>query len=157
MPGIFYPDGVQVSLHPDEAEIGKYYEWWMERASEDQQEVLREMRNASIFKLFKETCKPHNSEEAITMAIEWWNKFYPLEVKEFLYYTEMMRKNLYNVKGFSNDREKLHMWQGSIPSTVKTLLLKIDPDFFRTDSNGKIPGYTKFYQIFTKARIGGKN
>lgn len=150
-----YPSGEPISEHPSPEEIQENYAYWYTKCSEQEQETLQGLHDVYVFEAFKKYVKPRNAEDAITKAIEWWMKYYPHEVKEFQFYIQYQKDRLANSKGFSNDREKMHMWQGSIPNTVKQLLLRIDPDFFRARPDGKVPGYTKFYKIYTQASIGG--
>ena len=151
-----YPDGFPISEHPGDAEINKYHDYWMSLANAEQQEVYEAIKDAKVFDNFQKMARPKNSEDAIVKAIEWWMKYYPYEVKEFEMYVEKQRQILANAKGFSTDKDKAMMLEGSIPRTVKKLLELIDPMFFATNpSTGKSPGSRKFYQIYTKARIGG--
>lgn len=152
-----YPDGLLISDHPDAKEIAEHKEFYLQYLQQEELEVLQGLKDHQVFQAFKQYARPKSKEDAITTAIEWWMKWYPQEVKEFEFYIDRHKAVLANAKGFSHDKAKLHMWQGSMPQTVKKLLEMVDPDFFRIDSKGKNPGYSAFYKIYTKARIGGQH
>lgn len=152
-----YPDGTLISDHPSPEEINEHKEFYLQFLQQEELEVLQALKDHQVFKAFKHYARPKNREDAITKAIEWWMKWYPHEVKEFEFYIDRHKQTLANAKGFSHDKAKLQMWQGSIPSTVKQLLKIIDPDFFHVNSKGRSPGYSAFYKVYTKARIGGRH
>lgn len=148
-----YPDGTAISQHPSPAELEQQADYWIARASEDQQEVLDAINDMQCNRGFMQTCKAKDGEELIQEALAWWHKCYPAEVKWFMDYLEYRKQSLFNQDGWSKDKSMLI--QGCMPPRIKSILLMYDPDFFRYDSEGRSRGVQLFYKVFKKANFGG--
>lgn len=153
-----YRDGKPIHKHPTEQEILDHWDEWvaiLEREKcVEQLEVLNEIRDSKIQEYFFQKSRKMTVEQAIDFAIRLWVDQYPNDVLHFRRYIQTLRTALTDPRGFSTDRHKLQLFQGSMPVRIKGMLLRYSPDFFERDQHGHSKNLTLFYRRFTGGRVG---
>lgn len=148
-----YWDGQALSENPDADEISKYFEFWIALSSMEQREVLQAMYDAQIGLNFEKAFKGKDAYTIVNGAIEWWNKHYGWEVKEFLQYLAWQKDSLRDPKGY--DKTKAWKFKGSVPFRVKQFVTLANPELTKYLGQSETKFDKLFYAIFTKAQIGG--
>ncbi len=148
-----YFDGAPISEHPSELEIKAHWEFWTALASEEQKEVLQGYNDMGLASKFIEMVKGKDDYTIVSEAIAFWDKFYPHEVKAFMDYIRSRDNTLLNPQGW--DKSKQTQLKGSVPQRVKQLVMGVKPELCRYYGKDETLFQKIFYQIFTKALVGG--
>jgi hypothetical protein len=148
-----YFDGTAISENPSEEEISKYFEFWIALANAEQKEVIQAIFDTQVGFDFEKAFRGKDAHTVIDGAIKWWDRFYAWEVKEFMKYLQWQKDRLRDPSGY--DRTKAWKFKGSVPQRVKQLVGLANPELVKHHDQDKSQFDKYFFEIFSKALIGG--